>query len=86
MHCDTLTRCWPEGIRRRIRMGLHDRSKTLGWIARDELLLECNRDLTMANPFLETPILKSPYECPQRHWELNEEGQTTVALVRTIVC
>ena len=31
----------------------------------------------MANPFFEHPILNSPYECPTRHWELDEEGQPT---------
>jgi hypothetical protein len=31
----------------------------------------------MANSFFEHPILNSPYECPQRHWELDEHGQPT---------
>jgi type III restriction enzyme len=31
----------------------------------------------MDNPFFERPILNSPYECPSRHWELDEEGQPT---------
>src|SRR5579872_3598903 len=31
----------------------------------------------MANPFFERPILNSPYQCPQRHWELDEHGQPT---------
>ena len=31
----------------------------------------------MANPFFDHPILNSPYECPQRHWELDFEGQPT---------
>ena len=31
----------------------------------------------MANPFFNHPILNSPYECPQRHWELDSEGQPT---------
>ena len=31
----------------------------------------------MANPFFEHPILNSPYDCPQRHWELDEQGQPT---------
>ena len=31
----------------------------------------------MANPFFDHPILNSPYECPQRHWELDSEGQPT---------
>jgi type III restriction enzyme len=29
----------------------------------------------MANPFFDHPILNSPYECPQRHWELDKQGQ-----------
>jgi len=29
------------------------------------------------NPFFEQPILNSPYECPDRHWELAEDGQPT---------
>jgi type III restriction enzyme len=31
----------------------------------------------MANPFFEHPILNSPYACPARHWELDEQGQPT---------
>lgn len=31
----------------------------------------------MANPFFEHPILNSPYDCPQRHWELDKQGQPT---------
>jgi type III restriction enzyme len=31
----------------------------------------------MSNLFFEHPILNSPYECPQRHWELDESGQPT---------
>ena len=31
----------------------------------------------MANPFFDHPILNSPYECPIRHWELDESGQPT---------
>jgi hypothetical protein len=27
----------------------------------------------MANPFFERPILNSPYVCPQRHWELDDQ-------------
>ena len=29
----------------------------------------------MADPFFDQPILNSPYECPQRHWELDSQGQ-----------
>src|ERR1017187_8257590 len=35
----------------------------------------------MANPFFEHPILNSPYECPQRHWELDASGQPTQRII-----
>ena len=31
----------------------------------------------MTNPFLEKPILTSPYKDPSRHWELDQYGQPT---------
>jgi type III restriction enzyme len=31
----------------------------------------------MSNPFFDHPILNSPYEYPQRHWELDSSGQPT---------
>ena len=31
----------------------------------------------MTNPFFDHPILNSPYEHPQRHWELDSQGQPT---------
>ena len=31
----------------------------------------------MSNPFFDHPILNSPYEYPQRHWELDASGQPT---------
>ena len=31
----------------------------------------------MTEPFFEQPVLNSPYECPSRHWELDEAGQPT---------
>ena len=32
----------------------------------------------MGNPlFFEKPILNSPYQCPSRHWQLDEQGQPT---------
>jgi len=31
----------------------------------------------MNYPFFERPILNSPYECPNRHWELDKTGQPT---------
>src|SRR5689334_3238184 len=33
--------------------------------------------MTMPNPFFDHPILNSPYDCPQRHWELDAQGQPT---------
>ena len=35
----------------------------------------------MSNPFFDHPILNSPYECPQRHWELDPDGQPTQRVV-----
>jgi type III restriction enzyme len=35
----------------------------------------------MSNQFFEHPILNSPYECPNRHWELDAEGQPTQNIV-----
>src|SRR5258705_279508 len=37
----------------------------------------------MANPFFEQPILNSPYECPQRHWELDSHGQPTQKIIES---
>ena len=31
----------------------------------------------MSNPFFDAPILNSPYEYPDRHWELDENGLPT---------
>lgn len=31
----------------------------------------------LANPFFDRPILNSPYDCPEQHWELDEQGQPT---------
>jgi type III restriction enzyme len=31
----------------------------------------------MSNPFFEHPILNSPYDYPNKHWELDESGQPT---------
>ena len=31
----------------------------------------------MSNPFFDHPILNSPYDRPERHWELDESGQPT---------
>ena len=35
----------------------------------------------MSNPFFEHPILNSPYELPQRHWELDADGQPTQQII-----
>jgi hypothetical protein len=35
----------------------------------------------MPNPFFEKPILNSPYECPQQHWELDSQGQPTQRII-----
>lgn len=37
----------------------------------------------MSNKFYEQPILNSPYEYPQRHWELDKDGQPTQKLLET---
>jgi type III restriction enzyme len=37
----------------------------------------------MSNPFFDHPILNSPYECPQRHWELDPDGQPTQQILET---
>jgi len=37
----------------------------------------------MANPFFEQPILNSPYECPLRHWELDNQGQPTQKIIES---
>jgi type III restriction enzyme len=35
----------------------------------------------MSDPFFDRPILNSPYECPRRHWELDEHGQPTQRII-----
>ncbi len=37
----------------------------------------------MSNPFFDHPILNSPYEQPQRHWELDEHGQPTQEIIES---
>ncbi len=37
----------------------------------------------MSNPFFDHPILNSPYACPARHWELDEDGQPTQEIIET---
>src|ERR1051326_5629289 len=35
----------------------------------------------MSNQFFEQPILNSPYDYPNRHWELDAEGQPTQNII-----
>lgn len=35
----------------------------------------------MDKAFFERPILNSPYECPSKHWELDESGQPTTRIL-----
>ena len=37
----------------------------------------------MSDAFFEKPILNSPYECPPRHWELDENGQPTQKIIES---
>ena len=37
--------------------------------------------MNLPNPFFEQPVLNSPYECPSRHWELDETGQPTQKII-----
>jgi hypothetical protein len=37
----------------------------------------------MSNPFFDHPILNSPYRLPERHWELDAEGQPTQKIIET---
>jgi type III restriction enzyme len=37
----------------------------------------------MTNPFFDHPILNSPYDCPPRHWELDDDGQPTQQILKT---
>ncbi len=39
--------------------------------------------MNMTNPFFDHPILNSPYECPSRHWELDDDGQPTQKTLET---
>lgn len=38
-------------------------------------------DLPGSNPFFDHPILNSPYDYPQRHWELDATGQPTQRII-----
>lgn len=37
----------------------------------------------MSNPFFDHPILNSPYEYPNRHWELDPTGQPTQQVIQS---
>src|SRR5260370_16525717 len=37
----------------------------------------------MAKRFFDHPILNSPYDCPKRHWELDDQGQPTQRIIET---
>ena len=37
----------------------------------------------MDNPFFKRPILNSPYEYPNLHWEVDDTGQPTQKFVET---
>ncbi|HVA64175.1 MAG TPA: DEAD/DEAH box helicase family protein [Terriglobales bacterium] len=37
----------------------------------------------MSDAFFEHPVLNSPYQCPARHWELDENGQPTTKIIAT---
>ncbi len=37
----------------------------------------------MSNQFFDHPILNSPYECPPRHWELDNAGQPTQQIIES---
>ena|ERR1035437_3443989 len=42
---------------------------------------ESSSNIASANPFFDHPILNSPYECPPRHWELDQTGQPTQKII-----
>jgi type III restriction enzyme len=35
----------------------------------------------MSNLFFDQPILNSPYDYPERHWELDSKGQPTQKII-----
>jgi type III restriction enzyme len=37
----------------------------------------------MSNPFFDHPILNAPYDCPTRHWELDDAGQPTQRIIES---
>jgi type III restriction enzyme len=40
-------------------------------------------EIPSSNPFFDHPILNSPYTSPQRHWELDIEGQPTQKIIES---
>ena len=40
-------------------------------------------DQPSSNPFFDHPVLNSPYDCPQRHWELDADGQPTQQIIES---
>ena len=42
-----------------------------------------DEDMNPVNPFFERPILNSPYEYPNRHWELDKTGQPTQKVIES---
>ena len=40
-------------------------------------------DQLTSNPFFDHPILNSPYERPEKHWELDAQGQPTQQTLNT---
>lgn len=42
---------------------------------------ESGGKLNVDNPFFERPILNSPYTYPERHWELDAQGQPTQRII-----
>ena len=37
--------------------------------------------MSTGNPFFDRPILNSPYGYPERHWELDAQGQPTQNII-----
>jgi len=42
---------------------------------------ETTSDSDSSSAFFDHPILNSPYECPPRHWELDDSGQPTQKII-----
>jgi hypothetical protein len=52
-----------------------DSSENIGFAIAPCLAVSNDVGINMSNTFFDHPILISPYECPQRHWELDAQGQ-----------